>query len=211
MKNPFILANISLATFLTLTTLTSAEGGAAGVQAGMGTFADLINTFNQTVVKALGTLFMSSAVVAFFYGLARFIWGLREGETKSITNGKQFMIWSITALFVMFSVYGIIRFFQSFVPGLNQNTITIPEINYGGSGSSGSSVGSGGTSGTSGSGVGSGGTSGTSGSGVGSGGTSGTTGDSICFSYGPGTGCTTSTGLTGICDSGNICQPNNDD
>jgi hypothetical protein len=145
----------------------------------MGTFADLITTFNKTVVKALGALFMSGAVVGFLYGLARFIWGLREGDTKTISNGRQFMIWSITALFVMFSVYGIIRFFQGLVPGLNQNTITIPEINYGGSSrTNGSPIGNGGTdgsNGTNGSPVGGGGvdgSNGTNGSPIGSGDTS---------------------------------------
>jgi hypothetical protein len=112
----------------------SAQSSVSGVQQGMGTFAELINTFNSTIVKALGTLFISGSVVAFFFGLMNFIWGMREGDTKVITNGKQFMIYSLTALFVMFSVYGIVRFFQGLVPGLDKNTITIPEINYGGSG-----------------------------------------------------------------------------
>lgn len=132
MKKSFLLATFSFGAFLVITSLASAQVSSAGVQAGMGTFAELINTFNKTVVKALGTLFMSGAVVAFFYGLARFILGLRGGEPKVIANGKEFMIWALTALFVMFSVYGIVRFFQGFVPGLNQNTITIPEIIYGG-------------------------------------------------------------------------------
>lgn len=133
MKKSFALVTISAIAFLALTSFASA----AGVQDGMGTLADIIKTFNETVVKALGTLIMSAAVVAFFYGLAHFIWGLREGEPKVITNGKQFMFWSLTALFVMFSVYGIIKFFQgTLLPGSSFN-ITIPEVNYGGGGGTG--------------------------------------------------------------------------
>jgi hypothetical protein len=115
----------------------------------MGSFADLITTFNSTIVKALGTLFISGSVVAFFFGLMNFIWGMRNGDTKVITNGKDFMIWALVALFVMFSVYGIVKFFQGLVPGLNSNTISIPEIRYGGS--SGSSATPGGQTGGTGS------------------------------------------------------------
>ncbi len=130
MKPSFLLATLSFSSFLILTTVASADS-ATGVQAGMGTFAELINTFNKTIVKALGVLFMSGAVVAFFFGLANFIWGLREGKTDAISKGREFMIWSLIALFVMFSVYGIINLFRTTL-GVNQNTITIPEINYGG-------------------------------------------------------------------------------
>ncbi len=130
MKKSFLLATLSFSSFLILTTVASADS-ATGVQAGMGTFAELINTFNKTIVKALGVLFMSGAVVAFFFGLANFIWGLREGKTDAISKGREFMIWSLIALFVMFSVYGIINLFRTTL-GVNQNTITIPEINYGG-------------------------------------------------------------------------------
>jgi succinate dehydrogenase/fumarate reductase cytochrome b subunit len=139
MKKTFALGTISTLVFLALTSFAQAQASAAGIQGGMGTFADIIKTFNETVVKALGTLIMSGAVVAFFYGLAHFIWGLREGDPKVITNGKQFMFWSLVALFVMFSVYGIIKFFQSnLLPGATYN-ITIPEVNYGGSGGTGAS------------------------------------------------------------------------
>jgi succinate dehydrogenase/fumarate reductase cytochrome b subunit len=134
MKKLFILAGVSFATGLLFTSIASAQLTATGVQQGMGTFADIINTFNTTIVKALGTLFMAGGVVAFFFGLANFIWGLRQGDTNVIKNGKQFMIWSLVALFVMFSVYGIIKFAQSMFPGLGDNTITIPELRYQGGG-----------------------------------------------------------------------------
>ncbi len=144
MKKLFILAGVSFATGLLFTSIASAQLTATGVQQGMGTFADIINTFNTTIVKALGTLFMAGGVVAFFFGLANFIWGLRQGDTNVIKNGKQFMIWSLVALFVMFSVYGIIKFAQSMFPGLGDNTITIPDVRYqGGGGAAGGNTGGG--------------------------------------------------------------------
>ncbi len=132
MKHVSPVVGTFIATFFILVTFTSAQTTAADAEQGMTTLASLIRTFNTTVVKALATLFMSAAVVAFFFGLTKFIWGMREGKPDVLTNGKQFMIWALVALFVMFSVYGIIRFFKDMVPGLNQSTIVIPDIQYGG-------------------------------------------------------------------------------
>ena len=132
MKSLFFL--VALSSFIFLLDTASAQASAIGVQQGLSTFAGLITTFNNTVVKALATLCVSGAVVAFFFGVTQFIWGLRQGKGDAITNGKQFMIWGLVALFVMFSVYGIIKVTQSLVPGLDSTTITIPNVNYGGSG-----------------------------------------------------------------------------
>jgi succinate dehydrogenase/fumarate reductase cytochrome b subunit len=187
MKKLFILAGVSFATGLLFTSIASAQLTATGVQQGMGTFADIINTFNTTIVKALGTLFMAGGVVAFFFGLANFIWGLRQGDTNVIKNGKQFMIWSLVALFVMFSVYGIIKFAQSMFPGLGDNTITIPELRYQGGGgaaggASGGAAGGGAAGGASGGAVGGGAAGGASGAAVGSGAAAtGKTGDRCSF------------------------------
>lgn len=132
MKKNLTLIAITLTAFVAISYTASAQVSAVSAQQGLTTFASLIATFNNTVVKALGTLFISGAVVAFFFGVARFVWGLREGKEADITNGKQFMIWSLVGLFVMFSVYGIIKVTQSLVPGLNATSITIPDFNYGG-------------------------------------------------------------------------------
>ena len=134
MKKSFTFTLLTLTTFFVFSHFASAQVSAVGAQQGLTTFASLITTFNNTVVKALATLFLSGAVVAFFFGVATFIWGLREGKTDAITNGKQFMIWSLVGLFVMFSVYGIIKVAQSLVPGLNATSITVPDFNMGGNG-----------------------------------------------------------------------------
>jgi len=51
---------------------------------------------------------MGLAVLFFAIGLAKFI--LKAGDAKSHADGKQFMIWSIIALFAMVSIYGLIIF-----------------------------------------------------------------------------------------------------
>ncbi len=87
--------------------------------------------FTSSVVKATGTLFMSLAVVAFIFGIVEYIWGMREAKEDRITKGRQFMIWSLVGLFVMFSVYGIIKIVQDtiFQGKVDPTKITIPEIN----------------------------------------------------------------------------------
>ena len=63
------------------------------------------------LVKLLTTIVMGVALIAFFWGLAKFIFRL-GGDEKAVKEGKRLMIWGIIALFVMVSVLGIISFVQ---------------------------------------------------------------------------------------------------
>lgn len=47
------------------------------------------------------------AIIFFFWGLAQFI---RSVSDKTITEGKNKMVWGIIALFVMISISGIIKY-----------------------------------------------------------------------------------------------------
>lgn len=131
MKKSFILVGASLTSFFILSASVYAQGSTADdAKAGITTLAGLVTTFTDTLVKSVGTLFLSAGVVAFFYGIVKYIWGSREGNAKAIEDGNKFMTWALLALFVMFSVYGIIKFAQN-VLGLKEvNTITIPEVNF---------------------------------------------------------------------------------
>jgi len=48
------------------------------------------------------------ALLAFFWGLAKFIFSAGDEEKRS--EGKKIMIWGIIALFVMVSIWGIVIF-----------------------------------------------------------------------------------------------------
>lgn len=66
----------------------------------------------------LGTL----AFFVFLFGLARFI--LAAGDEKKIEGGKKIMLWGVIALFIMFSIWGIIQILSNVFFG--GGTVGIP-------------------------------------------------------------------------------------
>lgn len=119
--------------FFGFTLLVNAQGGAT--QQATGAFSSLktiIESFSSDVLAALGTLFMGAAVVIFFLGIVQYIWGLREGDPKKVSAGNQFMMWGLVGLFVMFSVYGIVKWGQEIFFGKDANitTIAIPQVKF---------------------------------------------------------------------------------
>lgn len=66
----------------------------------------LVNTF----LNALIGVFITLAIVVFFWGLITYL-AKSGGEGKS--EGLQIMLWGIIAIFVMVSIWGIIRLLQS--------------------------------------------------------------------------------------------------
>lgn len=91
------------------------------------TFAGLVDSFAQSVATSLIGLFAAGAVAAFFYGIVRYIWGIREGEERKIHEGNQFIVWGLVALFVLLSAWGIIRFVQGVFNIDSNSAIVIPE------------------------------------------------------------------------------------
>jgi len=67
---------------------------------------DSLITKVQGWVNSLTPLIVALALLAFFWGLAKFIF---SGAAEDQTQGKNIMIWGIIALFVMVSVWGIVR------------------------------------------------------------------------------------------------------
>jgi hypothetical protein len=105
--------------------------GVNDVARGIGTFAGLVDGVTQTVVKSVASLLLALAILAFFYGIVEYIWAKRKGDTKGVTDGNKFMTGGLIALFVMFSVYGIIKFAQSTIFGsADMTSISIPNINF---------------------------------------------------------------------------------
>lgn len=71
----------------------------------------------ETLLKAIGKLVslatpivIGLALLAFFWGLVKFIFASSDDDKK---DGKSFMIGGIIALFVMVAIVGIIKFIAS--------------------------------------------------------------------------------------------------
>ena len=97
----------------------------------------LIQGFAKGVVTSTGYLMFTLAVIAFFFGIVQFIWSARQGaEGKGIQRGTQFMKWGLIAIFVMFSVWGIIKFAQGVFGIQGDNTIIVPSLSFQQSGAS---------------------------------------------------------------------------
>ena len=82
-------------------------------------FANLVDTAIPIVVGL--------ALLAFFWGLVKFIFAQGNEEAKS--EGKKIMLWGLIALFVMVAVWGLVRFIGSAL-GISDfgGTIPIPSV-----------------------------------------------------------------------------------
>jgi hypothetical protein len=85
----------------------------------------------ETLLRSIGRLIdialpivVAIALLAFFWGLVKFIFAGEEGKKE----GQHLMIWGLVALFVMVSVWGLVRFIGNAV-GIGQgDTITVPKV-----------------------------------------------------------------------------------
>lgn len=195
---------ISLIAIPSLLFVQAAQPTAASATTGILSLASLVRNITNNVLASLATLFMSLALLAFFYGIVEYIWGRRKGDATATKNGNQFMTWGLIALFVMFSVYGIIKFFQNtLAPGTDWSTITIPNIIFDSKAGTGSAAGTGGGGGTG------------TGSSPGTGGGGGSSGGSSTGTGGGGGGSLKADGITcsysyecnsGFCNASSKCQ-----
>lgn len=64
------------------------------------------------LVRQLITVAFGAALLAFVWGIAKFINAQSKGDQKGIDNGKELMKWGVIALFVLVSVWGIVAFIQ---------------------------------------------------------------------------------------------------
>lgn len=66
-----------------------------------------MNSFTGIIDNLVGIL-MTLAVIAFFWGLVKYIWN--AGNEDARNDGKHMMIWGVVALFVMVSIWGLVGF-----------------------------------------------------------------------------------------------------
>lgn len=74
------------------------------------TFKDMVDLLVD-LINPLLALLVALAILVFFKGLVSFI--AKSGDSKSHAEGRSLMVWGLVGLFVMVSVFGILRFFFS--------------------------------------------------------------------------------------------------
>lgn len=82
----------------------------------------------ETIVRRLIPLAAGLALLAFFWGIARFIFAAGNEEARK--EGRQFMVWSVVALFVLTSIWGIVFFLRDSLDLSRQKNIAPPSINF---------------------------------------------------------------------------------
>ncbi|MSR87567.1 MAG: hypothetical protein EXS69_00095 [Candidatus Zambryskibacteria bacterium] len=109
------MKKVILATLTFAPALASAQlGNVEGLLRAIGRLIDLA----LPIIIALGLL-------CFFWGLVKFIFS-SDDEAKAA--GKSLMVWGLVALFVMVSVWGLIRFIGVAVGVGQGDTITVPTV-----------------------------------------------------------------------------------
>jgi hypothetical protein len=68
------------------------------------------------LINPLIALASALAVAIFFWGLVQYVYA--AGNSKTHAKGKDLILWGLLALFVLFSLWGIINFFiNDLLPG----------------------------------------------------------------------------------------------
>lgn len=106
-KHIIKLGKLGLATTVLVPLLASAQGGF------LDTLGGLTVQFRR-ILDLLVPIVFTMGILAFFYGI--FLYVFSQGADEKI-NGRHIMLWSLVAIFVMASLFGIIQ--------LAQNTLNI--------------------------------------------------------------------------------------
>ncbi len=96
---------------------------------GDSTFGTILGTIGS-LLNGLIALLITLGLVVFFWGLIKYLWG---AGSEGSSDGLKIMFWGAIALFVMVSIWGIVKLIQNTF-GVDETTITIPSVNYGGVG-----------------------------------------------------------------------------
>lgn len=115
--------------------LVSALGLVSFIAPSLASAQTLLNTLAlvNTFLNAAIGLFITLAIVVFFYGLIKYLTKL--GGEDAAKEGLSTMFWGVIAIFVMVSIWGIIRLLQNTLKVTSTDPV-IPkgiQINAGGS------------------------------------------------------------------------------
>ena len=75
----------------------------------MSSLTYLIENIETFIIDPLIILLFVLALLLFFFGLAKFILNTSGGNEEGKKEGKRHMFWGIIGIFIMVSVYGILK------------------------------------------------------------------------------------------------------
>ncbi len=95
----------------------------------LGASAQLSNV--SSILTAIGNLIETALPILIALGLLSFFWGLVKfifGGDDAKKEGSSFMIWGLVALFVMVSVWGLVRWIGVAVGVGQGDSISVPRV-----------------------------------------------------------------------------------
>lgn len=129
LKNILTTIIFSLSIFLIEINNSFAAGMDNGL-AGTLSFKAAANNITDNVLTSATTLLMTAAFVVFFAGVVLFLYHRSSGDDAKLAKDKEAMLWGLLALFVMVSVWGIIKLVQGFFGIQNDNNIQIQSVSF---------------------------------------------------------------------------------
>ncbi|MFT5280903.1 MAG: uncharacterized membrane protein YidH (DUF202 family) [Flavobacteriaceae bacterium] len=103
--------------FLLVPGLVFAQSGASTCDRGSGSLGTFVDYITCILSKGVVQLLIAIAVVVFIMGVIKYIMNAENPEKR--TEGKNFMIYSIVAITVMVSVWGLVAILSNTVFGPN--------------------------------------------------------------------------------------------
>lgn len=73
-------------------------------------FKDFVDLFIG-LINLITPVVASLALLSFFWGLTKFI--MNAGNEAAIKDGRKLMVWGVIALFIMISIFGLVRFLNN--------------------------------------------------------------------------------------------------
>lgn len=108
--------------------------------------SELINSLTNIVSGGLASLLMGLAFIAFLLAIINFLWKRRSGDDKGLNDAKSMLGWSVIALFVMVSIWGLVSFLQGALGVGGVTEIKKPQTRFGAPATTGTGMGAVGSS-----------------------------------------------------------------
>lgn len=76
---------------------------------------DFVGKVSQEILNPIIVIMFALATVYFFWGIALYIWNPENEQVRE--DGKRRMFWGVIGMFIMVSVFGIMRLIISSIGG----------------------------------------------------------------------------------------------